>query len=562
MNVIGDMRPCRGAVLVEVLALAALAGCPSSSAPRDGAGVTRDVSADRSVADSSGDDLKGKSDHGPVPDRPRPDMPTPDMPEPDIPPPDMMQPDLPPPDMMQPDMMVHDLPLPDMFKPPAWSWIAGSGSADYIRDVTLDSAGNAYIQGTLQSSFIMGSVTVNKQGMADLYVAKISPLGTPLWAVNFPSSWSIWGHGIALGPTGSIYVTGKFFKTATFGSTKLTATTGGSADGDLFVAKLSPSGVPLWAVKAGGHKYDISRGIAVDQAGNAYITGTFAGSGSFGSHKVSSNSDDHDLFVAKLSSLGTWQWVQTAGAKPADEGRGVSLDAAGNVYVTGVISGQVTLGGVTLKPPCAPAMLVAKLAPDGKVLWAKTNSGAASQSTAPTGLTVSGSTLTLLAQGSGAVGLDSTTVTPPGTSKYLYLARLDTGGKVLWAKAYGGTASTDQITPWYITLGLGGATHLLAEFKGTVTVGAQKITSTSGSKTELLLLKLNNAGANLWHRAIQGTLMVDNTVRYGMAVDTVDCIRLGGTFAYTTATTKTITLHGKTHTSNGSADIFMWNHCP
>lgn len=490
MNAIGDMRPCRGAAMV-VLALAALAGCPSSSAPRDGAGVTRDVSADRSVADSSGDDLKGKSDHGPVPDRPRPDMPAPDMPEPD----------LPPPDMMQPDMMVHDLPLPDMFKPPAWSWIAGSGSADYIRDVTLDSAGNAYIQGTLQSSFIMGSVTVNKQGMADLYVAKISPLGTPLWAVNFPSSWSIWGHGIALGPTGSIYVTGKFFKTATFGSTKLTATTGGSADGDLFVAKLSPSGVPLWAVKAGGNKYDISRGIAVDQAGNAYITGTFAGSGSFGSHKVSSNSDDHDLFVAKLSSLGTWQWVQTAGAKPADEGRGVSLDVAGNIYVTGVISGQVTLGGVTLKPPCAPAMLVAKLAPDGKVLWAKTNSGAASQSTAPTGLTVSGSTLTLLAQGSGAVGLDSTTVTPPGTS-------------------------------------------------------------TSGSKTELLLLKLNNAGAHLWHQAIQGTLMVDNTVRYGMAVDTVDCIRLGGTFAYTTATTKTITLHGKTHTSNGSADIFMWNHCP
>ena len=96
-------------------------------------------------------------------------------------------------------------------------------------------------------------------------------------------------------------MTGGFQGTATFGSHTLTS----NGDKDIFAAKLDPSGNWLWAVNAGGIRYDWGIGIAVDGAGNAYVTGDFEGTATFGSHTLTASGGywDKDIFVAKLGNV-------------------------------------------------------------------------------------------------------------------------------------------------------------------------------------------------------------------------------------------------------------------
>jgi hypothetical protein len=108
---------------------------------------------------------------------------------------------------------------------------------------------------------------------------------------------------------GNIYVCGSFEGTATFGSLG-TLTSSGGYDG--FVAKLGPNGNWLWATKMGGASGDNINGVSVDSSGNVYIVGYFNGTAGFGSLPALTSSGSSDIFVARLSSAGAWQWAVKA----------------------------------------------------------------------------------------------------------------------------------------------------------------------------------------------------------------------------------------------------------
>jgi subtilase family serine protease len=105
-------------------------------------------------------------------------------------------------------------------------------------------------------------------------------------------------------------------------------------------------------------------GIAVDAAGNAYVTGatrsvdfpTTAGAdGTLGG--------DQDVFVTKLSPAGAVLYSTYLGGPCADLARDIAVDAAGSAYVTGRAHGGVCLADVT------PGVLVAKLDPAGALVY-------------------------------------------------------------------------------------------------------------------------------------------------------------------------------------------------
>jgi hypothetical protein len=164
------------------------------------------------------------------------------------------------------------------------------------------------------------------------------------WAVKAGGSSDEGGNGIAVDSNGNAYVTGHFEGTATFGSTSLTS----SGANDIFIAKLSSIGEWQWAVKAGGPgDSDSAYGIAVDPNGNAYATGYFEGTATFGSTSLTS-SGGNDIFIAKLSSSGEWQWAVKAGDSSGVFGNGIAVDSSGNAYVTGHFSGTATFGSTSL----------------------------------------------------------------------------------------------------------------------------------------------------------------------------------------------------------------------
>ena len=147
------------------------------------------------------------------------------------------------------------------------------------------------------------------------------------------------GYGIAVDGAGSAYVTGTTCSTD-FPTTAGAFDTTFNGGTDAFVTKLDASGAALvYSTYLGGSGYDEGLGIAVDAAGNAYVTGL---------DRLGRLPDDrgrlrHDLqrrtcdaFVTKLDASGAALVYSTyLGGSGGERGDGIAVDGAGNAYVTG-----------------------------------------------------------------------------------------------------------------------------------------------------------------------------------------------------------------------------------
>ena len=176
-------------------------------------------------------------------------------------------------------------------------------------------------------------------------------------------------NAIVVDSNGDVYVTGAFEQTATFGSTTLTS----AGDDDIFVAKMNSTGHWLWAVQAGGQNDDRGMDIAIDSAGNVFLTGKFKVTATFGSDSITAPGINMiDFFVAKIDTWGNWQWVEGVDCHSAGYcyGTSVAVDSAGYAYVTGAFRGDVDFGTTTLTWVGVEDIFVAKIDTWGSWQWA------------------------------------------------------------------------------------------------------------------------------------------------------------------------------------------------
>ncbi|MDO7850453.1 SBBP repeat-containing protein [Hymenobacter convexus] len=241
--------------------------------------------------------------------------------------------------------------------------------------LAVDGPGNVYITGGFNGNPQFGNTSLESYGYG-VFVAKLNTAGTWDWAVRGGGAAYDFGQGIALDGSGNAYVTGFFEASqATFGSIQLPNATRSK---DLFVAKLDASGRWLWATHAGTANTATGNGIAVDAAGNAYITGAVAGSvARLGAIAVPKNDDSYDLLVASLSPAGAWQWAVRGGSPSDDFGRGIVRSADGHLTVAGSVSGSVATFGALPPQPVAGGtdVAVAQLDATGAWRWALCGGG-------------------------------------------------------------------------------------------------------------------------------------------------------------------------------------------
>jgi hypothetical protein len=181
----------------------------------------------------------------------------------------------------------------------------------------------------------------------------LSATGTLLYAGYLGGSSQDGGWDIAVDGSGNAYVTGYTGSTeTTFPDGDGFGTLGGpdqSYNGgslDAFVAKVNASGTAiLHAGYIGGADRDLAASIAVDAAGNAYVTGgtasteaTFPDGDGLGSLAAPDRTYNggFDAFVAKINGEGTaLLYAGYVGGSGVDGGQGIAVDAAGSAYVIG-----------------------------------------------------------------------------------------------------------------------------------------------------------------------------------------------------------------------------------
>ena len=357
-----------------------------------------------------------------------------------------------------------------------WLWAIQVGGTGYDMgmDIAVDGSGNAYVTGTFEETVSFGSHSLTANGRSDLFVAKLSPSGNWLWAVKAGGPSYDIVSGIAVDGEGNIFVTGFFRFSASFGSFNLTAT-GEAGREDIFAAKLDSSGNWLWAVNAGGTYLDIAKGIAVDGEGNAYVTGSIVDTAIFGNHSLTSNGQ-HDIFVAKLSPSGNWLWATKAGGEEGDDGYSIVVDSSGNAYVTGYFTETATFGNHSLTANGDYDIFVAKLSPSGNWLWAVKAGGINIDE--GYGIAIDGAgNAYVTGHFDGTAIFGSYSLIVNGFYD-IFAAKLSPSGNWLWATKAGGT-DYDYGYGYGIAIDGAGNAYVTGAFVGSFTFGSHTLT-TSG----------------------------------------------------------------------------------
>jgi len=195
------------------------------------------------------------------------------------------------------------------------------------------------------------------------------------WAGSFGGSGSDVGVTVRISPSGERYLTGYFSASATFEKRTLVS----AGDTDVFLAKFGQ-----WVVQISGVAHDEGSDIALDNAGNVYLTGWFTNRAIFQSTdgvSVTRSGLSETIFLAKYSSTGVVQWVQsgTVSSVSINRGHGVAVDpVSGAVYLTGMSQGSTVFSSSngssnTVPGPGGWHMYLVKYHPDGNFQWGEWN---------------------------------------------------------------------------------------------------------------------------------------------------------------------------------------------
>jgi hypothetical protein len=262
----------------------------------------------------------------------------------------------------------------------------GGIGPDYGAAYKANAAGERYMTGYFSDSVTISGRVLTSLGDADIFLAKE---GT--WVVQVGGTGVDEGADIAFDAAGNIYLTGWFTDSARFSSTDRHGITVKGLSETIFLAKYSKSGVLQWVQTGIDDLGGISRGhgVTVDPVtGAVFLIGLTQGNVTFtsssGTSQVVSGVETWHMFLVRYDTGGNFVWGQTNAAAPNSIPRGIAMDAADNVYVSGWFEGSSTFSSadgnslsmtgfsqpVQTAPDYPDDAFVVKYDANGNVRWA------------------------------------------------------------------------------------------------------------------------------------------------------------------------------------------------
>jgi len=253
-----------------------------------------------------------------------------------------------------------------------YSTFLGGSADDLGNGIAVDGAGNAIVTGiAVSTNFpLANAIQSSFTGLSSPFVTKLNASGS---ALVYSTYLGAGGVGVAVDVAGNAYVTGAGNPAA------FPSTAGSLSVGSCGIVKLSSGGSITYAAYAGG----LCNAIAVDSSGSAYVTGNGGATltttpGAFQTAPLPGGSSFH-AFVSKLNPAGTAFVFSTylAGSSQ-DQGWAIAVDAAGNSYVTGSTNSLdfplVNPIAISIRGKLNDAF-IAKLSPAGNALIYSTYTG-------------------------------------------------------------------------------------------------------------------------------------------------------------------------------------------
>ena len=303
--------------------------------------------------------------------------------------------------------------------------------------------------------------------------------------------------GIAVDSAGYVYIAGAFSTSMDFGPAgQLQHTPGGTVEA--FLAKIAPSGAPLWAKHFGGSNGTkaAANAVDVDAQGNVTIVGNVAGSINFGGATFSSTSNQN-IFVASFDSNGNYRYSKGFTGSGSSYPNAMAVNANGDIAFTGLLGGAVTFGGNNLSAQDTSDLFVVKLDAMGNHLMSKRFGGSGLQAGTSVAFSAAGD-IVLGGYAAGTIDFGGNPLTATGASCSTAVAKLNgTTGAHLWSKLFDhGTTSDCSRHRVAVDPGDNVLVSVTSNFDQSIQVDFG-----GGVRTgNFFVLKFSSAGSHLWSR--------------------------------------------------------------
>lgn len=230
-----------------------------------------------------------------------------------------------------------------------FSTYLGGSSNDVATGIAVDSTG-VYVAGTTASSNFPTKVplqaSLQPSGSINGFVSKLNSAGSALAYSTFLGAGGESLNGLAIDPSGDVYVTGATpssgFPTAN--AFQATCASCSSSKTDAFVSVINPTGSAfVYSTFLGGAKgLDQGLAIAVDSSKDAYVTGATQSSDFPVKSALQSFAGTENAFVTELNPAGSALVYSTylGGSSSNNIGTGIAVDSSKNAYVVGQTNSQ------------------------------------------------------------------------------------------------------------------------------------------------------------------------------------------------------------------------------
>ncbi len=378
-----------------------------------------------------------------------------------------------------------------------------------------------------------------------------------LWANRLGGEQPDYANSTAVDHLGNVYVIGNFVDSANFDPTgkapslvgslfRLVYANGnpaGTSQTSVFLVKYDAQGKYVWGRSFNGKQSATGSDVAVDTAGNVYITGSFTDTvdfnpGSAVNNLISKGIADSrgtkapNIFLAKYTAEGDYIWAKSMGGTTYAYGNTVAVDVLGNAYLSGHFSGAAYFdpsSNIVTGANSTNDIYLAKYDKDGNYSWV-INMGQGSGGTGY-GVAVSGSHVFLTGYFTGTTVFDHQNFTSLTTNGGIdaFLAKYDMDGKYKWAINMGGNGTDFGYS---VAIDAAENAYVSGRFQQTIKFNPldTNIKATSKAGVNSYLAKYDADGKYVWAKPILST-----AVGYGLstALDAVGNPYITGYFGGT-----------------------------
>jgi hypothetical protein len=377
-------------------------------------------------------------------------------------------------------------------------------NAGVTNGVATDLNGNIFLTGSFNPAITFGNDMLTTAGAGDLFLAKLTAMGMPVWAHSYGSSADETQSTIAATVDGGVVFAGVLSNDIALGECGTLSSLGVS------VAKFDAGGTCKWAKSFGVSSFT---GLVVTADGGFVITGTINGSVALGGAPLPDKGDA--AFLAKFdASTGAPIWSSNYRILYGPvEIKGIATNSSNGIYLSGAVLGNgVTFENVT---NLNYGMLLgifdtngnpSKIQSFGPMFGAATSVGIAVDPNF--NVLLSGSL-----SGNVQLGAKVTLTTPATDSAWWFMAQFDPSGNATWGKLFGDPGFHYGASSLNIAVDAQGNVILTGAGQGTMNFGGAPLTMNG---TDAVLAKFDSTGAHLWSNRFG-----DAKNQAGVAVSTV-----------------------------------------